>query len=357
MNVDNIVFLLGAGASKDAGLKTSDEMTREVERLLKSEWKCYGSLYNAVKAGILYGAALKGEPRTVVNIEEFVNVLTELSQFKDHTIYPFIASWNMELKETAGDKFDKIIEFRDAIIQVLVNEWVNLPDPVSASYYSSLLRFAVALGSDLRVFTLNYDVCVESSCGRDNVFTGFSHVAGRIGRIWNDHLMRDHREQAKPIRLYKLHGSVDWREENGLVVSYESPSRCSDAGDYRLIFGTQNKLRYTDPYLVLLSEFRKLAADAKLIISIGYNFNDKHINTILRRAFTGEKKAKLLVVSWEESSVRESRAVEERMRVAGLLGIDHSMIEVFLGGAKEFMEQELSVSNMEARMPVEDVPF
>lgn len=357
MNIDNIVFLLGAGASKDAGLKTSDEMTREVERLLKNDWGCYEKLYNAVKAGILYGAALRGEPRTMVNIEEFVNVLTELSQCKDHTIYPFIASWNMELKETAGDNFDNIKKFRDAIIQVLVNEWVNLPDPVSANYYSSLLRFASALGSDLRVFSLNYDVCVESACGRDNVFTGFSHVAGRIGRIWNDRLMRDDHGQTKPIRLYKLHGSVDWREEKGQVVSYESPSRCVDAGDYRLIFGTQNKLRYTDPYLVLLSEFRKLAADAKLIICVGYNFHDKHINTILRSAFLRKTKAKLLVVSWAEFSERMLRAEEERKRVAELLGIDLALIEVFLGGAKEFMEQELSVPNMEARMPVEDVPF
>ena len=358
MNIDNIVFLLGAGASKDAGLKTSDEMTHEVELLLKGEWQRYEKLYNAVKAGILYGYALKGEPKIEVNIEEFVNVLTELSQCKDHTVFPFIASWNMELKETAGENFGKIKEFRDAIIQVLVNEWVNLPDPQSAGYYVGLQRFASSLGSNLRVFSLNYDVCVESACGRDCVFTGFSHVAGRnCGRVWNDKMMRDDRDHTIPIRLYKLHGSVDWREESGSIVSYDSPSRCSDAGAYRLIFGTQNKLRYTDPYLVLLSEFRKFAADAKIIICIGYNFQDKHINTILHSAFTKQTGTKILVVSWAAEGNRENRMKEEKERVAKTLAMDQECVEVFLEGAKVFMERDLSVSNIESMMPVEDSPF
>lgn len=357
MNIDNIVFLLGAGASKDAGLKTSEEMTREVERRLKGEWKRHEKLYNAVKAGILYGYALKGEPKIEVNIEEFVNVLTELSQCKDHTIFPFIASWNMEVKETAGDNFVEIKNFRDAIIQVLINEWVNLPDPLSASYYAGLQKFASELGSNLRVFSLNYDVCVESACGRENVFTGFSHVTGWKGRIWNDRMMRDDHGQTKPIRLYKLHGSVDWREEDGHVVSYESPSKCDDAGDYRLIFGTQNKLRYTDPYLVLLSEFRKFAADAKLIICIGYNFQDKHINTILHSAFTKEAKTKLLMVTWAREVDRDRLFSEEQARVSKILEINPEWVEVVMVGAKAFMEKELTVGKMEARMPQEESPF
>ena len=357
MNIDNIVFLLGAGASKDAGLKTSDEMTHEVERRLKGDWKCYEKLYNAVKAGILYGCALKGAPKVEVNIEEFVNVLTELSQCKDHTIFPFIASWNMELKETAGDNFDEIKKFRNAIIQVLVNEWVNLPDPQTASYYAGLLKFASELGSNLRVFSLNYDVCVESACGRENVFTGFSHVPERKGRVWNDRMMRDDHIQAKPIRLYKLHGSVDWREESGHIVSYESPSKCDDAADYRLIFGTQNKLRYTDPYLVLLSEFRKSAADAKMIVCVGYNFQDPHINTILHNAFLKKAKTKLLMVSWAHEADRDRLSSQEQTRVSEVLGINPECVEVVMMGAKAFMEKELTVGKMEVRMPMEEIPF
>ena len=190
MTSDNIVFLLGAGASKDAGLKTSDEMTTELEDLLdRDDWLKYKKLYNAVKAGMLYGAALKGKPRKDVNIEEFVNVLTELSRCKDHIIFPFIASWNMELMETAGKDFDNIKAFRAAIVKKLVDEWVNLQDTTSAEYYQRFRKLSEELGTGLRVFSLNYDLCVESACGKEIVFTGFERIAGRRGSVWNDRLM------------------------------------------------------------------------------------------------------------------------------------------------------------------------
>ena len=357
MNIDNIVFLLGAGASKEAGLKTSDEMTKALEQRLDTDWRDYKKLYNAVKAGILYGSALRGNPRTTVNIEEFVNVLTELSQCKDHVIFPFIASWNMELMETAGRNFEQIGKFRDDIIQVLVNEWVNLQDPTTAQYYENLLKFATDIGTNLRVFSLNYDTCVEKACLRDQVFTGFLYQAGRAGRPWNDRAMRSDNLIGAPLRLYKLHGSVDWREENGVVVSYESPNKCNDASKYQLIFGTTNKLRYTDPYLVLLSEFRNLTADAKLIVCIGYDFQDEHINGILHNAFAKEAKTTLLMVSWAPESEREQKVVSERKRVAKQLNVKESFIQVSLVGAKAFMENELKVAKMETIMAREDLPF
>ena len=357
MNIDNIVFLLGAGASKEAGLMTSDEMTKALEQRLDRDWGVYKKLYNAVKAGILYGYALRGNPKTTVNIEEFVNVLTELSQCKGHVIFPFIASWNMELMETAGKNFGQIREFRDDIIQVLVNEWVNLQDPATAQYYTNLKKFAIDIGTNLRVFSLNYDTCVEKACHRDNVFTGFLYQAGRAGRIWNDRAMRSDDLSGEPLRLYKLHGSVDWREEEGLVISYESPNKCNDANKYQLIFGTTNKLRYADPYLVLLSEFRKFTADAKLIVCIGYDFQDEHINGILHTAFAKEVKPTLLMVSWAPESEREQRAVCEQKRVAEQLHVEKDCIKVSLIGAKAFMETELKVTKMEAIMSKGDIPF
>ena len=53
MNSDEIIFLLGAGASCDAMLKSSDAMTIEVEKMLDGKWSEYKQLYHAVKAAIL----------------------------------------------------------------------------------------------------------------------------------------------------------------------------------------------------------------------------------------------------------------------------------------------------------------
>lgn len=354
---DDIIFLLGAGASRDAGLKTSDEMTEELERLLEGGWSKYKRLYNAVKAGILYGYALKGIPQTNVNIEEFVNVLTELSQCKDHTIFPFIASWNMELMETAGEGFDRIIEFRSAIVKELVEKWVKLEDSGCAYYYRMLQYFANDLGSNLRVFSLNYDMCVEQGCTPDSVFTGFVREGDRKGRIWNDRMMSQDDLVSSPVRLYKLHGSVDWRNEGGVLVSYDSPKPCDNANDYQLIFGTRNKMRYTEPYLYLLSEFRRATFAAKLIVCVGYSFQDDHINSILHHAFMSESPTKLLHVGWHVRPKDAEVCSEVRKRIADAIQVGQKNVEVVLEGAKAFMEKQLKVAEMEAMLAEDGLLF
>ena len=107
MHSDDVIFLLGAGASREAGLLTSNQMTRDLEKKLCEDcnWKPFYNLYGAVKSAIIHGHVLKNPCRELdreLNIEEFVNVLTELSRYNEHTIYPFIASWNMELVKYAG---------------------------------------------------------------------------------------------------------------------------------------------------------------------------------------------------------------------------------------------------------------
>ncbi len=53
---NDIIFLLGAGASVDAGVPTSFTMIQQVEALLKEdeEWKQYKKLYDFVKSSIYY---------------------------------------------------------------------------------------------------------------------------------------------------------------------------------------------------------------------------------------------------------------------------------------------------------------
>ena len=357
MNSSDVIFLLGAGASRDAGLKTSDEMTLRLEEKLQGVWKDYARLYNVIKAGILYGDALKGAPRITLNIEELVNVLTELERCEDHPIYPFIASWNMVLKEEAGKNFFRIKEFRKMIIKALVEDWVKLEDARRADYFGNFKTFQSSLGANLKIFSLNYDVCVETGCGREFVFTGFVHENDRAGEVWNEQVMKSDNPIIKPIRLYKLHGSVDWRKEGEKLVSYDSPKQCEDAGNYQLIFGTANKMRSDGPYLFFLSAFRESAFDAKLIVTVGYSFQDGHINSILTHAFS-KGDTKLLNVSWNENPDDQDAVRAEKKKVASVLRIDEKFIDVYLAGAKVFMERELSKDALEAMIiDSSDCPF
>ena len=356
MSGEDVIVLLGAGASCEAGLAPSQKMMERLESDLRlgGKWSDYEKLYIAVKSAILYGRALEGKSLNELNIEEFVNVLNELVQCKKHTIYPFIASWNMELMEYAGKNFVNIRKFKSEIVKELVSDWIFLCNVSNAEYYKGLLEFAKSFAKLLRVFSLNYDLCVECGCGKENVYRGFELDEHGM-KVWDDRNFQ--KEQInEPLVLYKLHGSVDWsRDSLGRLVydDYFNPSK--DADSYEMIFGTSNKMRYEDPYLYYLSVFRKYALEAKLIISIGYSFNDKHINKIIEQSARRKLASIVHVTAPLANKEEETTLILERLRLPSSSKV---AIDVYPIGAKEFMLNELNVKKMAKYVPEEEgLPF
>jgi hypothetical protein len=84
------MFLLGAGASVDAGIPASATMIGELETLLSDsrDWQEHRDLYRHVKSAIHYAAGLKGHYGWDVpfNIETLVNTLYELERNEEHPL-------------------------------------------------------------------------------------------------------------------------------------------------------------------------------------------------------------------------------------------------------------------------------
>ncbi len=357
---EDVIVLLGAGASVDAGLLISRDMTRWLDVKIFSKehgdnkkWRRYEQLYKAVKSSILYGyhltAASAADSKTEINIEELVNVLTELAKAEFHPIYPFIAAWNMELVKHGGADFSNLKDFRCDIVRELVGSWVNVKNNESCEYYRGLYRYWTETRQNLRVFSLNYDMCVERACGMEHVCRGFRASTGADGKcrkIWKDGQMDDSTALAHAILLYKLHGSLDWRRDKETRELYceDSPDPCFDIDDYQLIFGTSYKLSYQDPFLYQISELRKHALKARLIVVIGYGFNDDHINEILGRAIIQKDDAKLYVVDSLGPEEKEKWSARKDVIAKRLkLSIEKKeQITVDGNGAKSFLEKRFS---------------
>lgn len=116
------MFLLGAGASVDAGIPASATMINDLEKLLQDgDWGEHLQLYRHVKSAIHYAAGLKGEYGWDVpfNIETLVNTLYELERNEEHPLYPFIGSWNSRFVALAGSQFENIRRFRSLILKQL----------------------------------------------------------------------------------------------------------------------------------------------------------------------------------------------------------------------------------------------
>ena len=104
--------------------------------------------------------------------------------------------------------------------------------------------------------------------------------------------------------LYKIHGSVNWIEdENANEKSFfrikELPLRNSQEANV-LIYPTplkQNK-SLGAPYVDLFREFQhKLLETNTVLIVIGYSFGDEHVNDIIYRALATNSSMNLVIIN------------------------------------------------------------
>jgi hypothetical protein len=270
MNYGEIIFLLGAGASYDAGIPISSQMMHNLEVLVgdnkpENEWAKYKSLYHCLKNGIQYGFGISGKIKNPeVNIEILVNTMDELIKSYEHPIYPFVGAWIPRLAELAGEEFQNIKDFKNLIIRQL-GKWMDIPHRETCDYYCGFINFQKELEHILHVFSLNYDLCLERQCNEHRI----EYNRGFDNHIWGYRNFDRNYESDAPINLYKLHGSIDWENNEDNVEEKDGSVK-----KHSIIFGTSYKMQYLDPFLFLVYEFRRqtLESATKIINCIGYKF-------------------------------------------------------------------------------------
>lgn len=203
-------------------------------------------------------------------------------------------------------------------------------EPFKVNFYNGYQGFLTYLSELSRKFivnvhTLNHDLLFESfnNTGFINgeISDGFdeygSEYYGKLsdnGRTYHCRLERYKGRYNTPIRLYKLHGSLDYvpfyrRNEYGWMIPENyvkikwgigsgdiMKSRKSKIGyelspfEYHADFltGTTSKIkRYNEPLLFrkLFKKFRKNLRDADKLIIIGYGCKDEGINEMIKENF------------------------------------------------------------------------
>lgn len=348
---NDIIILFGAGASVEAGIPTSIQMIKDIETLLLKdpEWSNYKKLYNYIKSSIIHGDGINGKFDNDVNynIERLVNTLSELEKKEEHTIYSFIANWHMKLIELAGTDFQKISELKTKIIEQLKAKWIPLEDYRKASYYKKIIDFKKDYSYPLRIFTLNYDLCIEKTCINERLERGFNE-----DRAWDWRRFEENENVPIDFFIYKIHGSIDWKKNLSGLLTYSDEIGNISVNQLEIIFGTNNKLKYEDPYLFSLYEFRKYSLEAKLIITIGYSFSDEHINGIIMQALSNNLDKKILCVSpGRIGEVEKREEVKNKLKMS-----EGGQIKIKLEGAKGFMENWLNIEYLKSLFPPEDDP-
>jgi hypothetical protein len=349
---DSILFLLGAGASREAGIPTSIMMIDNIEKLLEEnrEWSKYKELYYCIKSSIIHGFGIIGDyDKNLLNIETLVNTMDELIKSIKHPIYPFVGSWIPRLTELTNNNFTKIEEFRRKIVAELYR-WMKFQQNEDILYNKGFLKFQDDYKYTVRIFSLNYDTCIEEACGEERINRGFDPE-----HKWDWRNFGNEEKSDFIINLYKLHGSRDWAKTlSGTVI--EKKGDISE-GEEALIFGTTYKLQYLDPFLYLIYEFRQWTLDPKTeaIVCIGYSFGDEHINGIIKQSIIDDSKRKIVVVSPLGKEDNDQKC-EKIMRKIGIKSKEN--ILYVPSGAKDFLDKKLSVDFiLNDVLPKEKDPF
>lgn len=154
----------------------------------------------------------------------------------------------------------------------------------------------------LEIFTTNYDVLFERACEgtRVPVFDGF---VGAYLPFFYPECLED--EEQLPgsnwVRLWKLHGSVNWtttKEQRGKRIIRTLPSSTGE-----LILPSHQKYDESrkQPYISYMDRLsRILNKEHSLLITCGYGFGDEHINAILFGALDNRNTANIIALQFED---------------------------------------------------------
>lgn len=283
-------ILLGAGASKDAGVPTSKDLldgfmetlTDEVARRLQKTLRENPTIANAEDLALIL---LEQMPIMYNKLRAFT--VHQISNHGDVSYLKNLFSFDLDQMNgmvVGGKPFWKLVKPTDLYV---------LPK------------------SSTRVFTLNYDTCVEDAM--DDWTSNYAHLF-RMDAVTREFSLLDDPQfdenegwfvkkgedlqfrQPKPC-FFKLHGSVNWvwkiRSGHKKLLISNNPRDSKR----ELIFGEPQKARFTIPYCNLLPVFTQSIHHCSALIAIGYSWSDNHINNVIEQAVSFRNDLKVINVN------------------------------------------------------------
>lgn len=195
-----------------------------------------------------------------------------------------------ESANAVTDHLDQADELRGYLDMFLIETCEQFNQAKVKEKLSKLVHFAS--NRQAHIFTTNYDRLVEVAATSISVpySDGFEFATSRPESMWNGTF-------GPGLPLIKLHGSVNWYEEQGtgslfrLERGYSLPSNqyglTHGARTLRplMIIPTLEKAILRKPYMGLLTQFSDALKEMDLFIVIGNSLRDDHLrNTIAERA-------------------------------------------------------------------------
>lgn len=393
----NLSFLLGSGCSSyeievlvEASEKTEGiENQEEDEKEQTKAWKQIGIPVMAPLTKEFYSLQsfepfkeyLKTEFKLDIEDTKFANNL-ELFLSTLHSITFFLSKQPNSKSNDSLKKVESIVrEARNFLLQKCLNQDNSKSTKEKSSndaplldLYKEFYRKLLTRNSTLprlNIFTTNYDLYSERAM--DDL--GIHYVNGFTGGIQKffnpaifNYALAEKMDLSQSkwsvidnfFYLYKLHGSVNWIENNTdnklfKVKEIQDPT-FDKLKDEETIMIHPTPLKYNvslgSPYSDLFREFqRKLMSNNNILVTIGYSFSDEHINNLIFQAFTIPS-FRLIVIGEpkKESEVEKLKNLNDsRIWIIGGKNEDGNKIHYFESFIKYAMP-DLTAEDLDKKM-------
>jgi hypothetical protein len=285
---DEVIFLLGAGASVDAGVPAMEAMyDLFVASLSRDDLEFVESLMRRAR---MWAEKLGRQPK---DVEILLAALERYAALEDDLSLAVAG----HRAPSDCDHGNRLASSLKATIRQLCLDVVR--DPGGFAYLRSLVRLANFYWG-LNVFTLNYDLCVELAAR----VVGIRCVTG-FELEWSPTLLDIEGNPEDPVvRLHKLHGSVTWYQSedfrylhvpvrvDGSLTNLEGTAPLREM----IVYPELEKEPDLSPYPELLGRFRRLLQSVRVAVVVGYSFGDRSLATILREALGTNPHLQILIV-------------------------------------------------------------
>ena len=179
-----------------------------------------------------------------------------------------------------------------------IAESVTKDLPAGDNSYRHFARWISSIdrAEPVEVFTTNYDLLTEQALEEQGVpfFDGFS---GSRYPFFDIHSVEDNRLPSYWTRLWKLHGSVNWKTVNGDVCRVSKDV----SGSPELIY--PSKLKYDQsrkmPFLAMSDKLTNFLLKPHAVLFVcGYSFGDEHINDTMINALKVNHSANVIALMY-----------------------------------------------------------
>jgi|TARA_R100000935_G_C2838617_1_gene169687 hypothetical protein len=219
-----------------------------------------------------------------------------------------LSACQFQLALNGDPDISRFVRDAEAVILSLCSFIDGTTDLISHEVFLRKIARRQTRLSRTQVFTTNYDLAFEQAAERIRFHVidgfGFGNQRAFDGSSFDMDIVRRRRGETLMLEpnvfhLLKLHGSVDWDEEDGEVRRVSMPRNPV------LIYPSQDKyqLSFRPPYLESMSRFQMALRqpDVTLVV-VGFGFNDAHIVAPIEAAIRSNIGLRVVVVGPELST-------------------------------------------------------